>query len=250
MANQILLKVNGLEVSEADVIIRLKSKGEYKKCLMEVVELLALKQAAKDNNIQISDEELQEFADKKRVELGLLSVADTKKYLNNLGIDSDQWADYLENELLEKIAKEKLFTEEDIKQYYQANKLNYTIVKLRKIVCEDEDTVQEIITQIGEGEDFDELAKDNSVDEATASKGGYIGVVKRGVLPVDIENRIFAAAEGELVGPFKDGNNFSVYRVDAKNIEELDDKLTKEITEGLYKYWKQNLLMATKIEAV
>ncbi|MFP4681962.1 MAG: peptidylprolyl isomerase [Chitinispirillaceae bacterium] len=250
MGNQVLIKVNDKEISENDVIIRLKNKGEYKKALVEVIELAALKQAAAEQGVVISEDELQSYSDKKRQELGLFSVADTEKHFGNLGISLDQWADHLENELLEIKAKEKLFTDEDVKQYYEQNKILYTTANVSRIMVEDQDTAEEIITQLEEGEDFAELAEDNSTDSATAEKGGYLGMIKRGILSPDIENRLFAAQKGAVEGPFKENNGYSVYKVNEHSVDALDDRLEKEILESLYKYWKQNFMASVKLEQV
>jgi len=250
MSNQTLIKVNEKDITEMDVIIRLKNNGEYKKCLIGLIELSALKQVAKEQGVSISEKELQIYSDKKRQELGLFSVTDTNKYLNNLGVNIDQWADHLEDEILENKAKEKLFTDEDIDKYYEMNKILYSTVNLNKISVEDNDTAQEIITQLGEGENFEEMAKDNSIDETTAAKGGYVGVIKRGVLSLDIENRLFAAEKNAIIGPFKENGKFSIYKINDISLEKLDDKLRKEILEGLYAYWKQNILASAKIETV
>lgn len=248
MNNQVLIKVNGNPISESDVIIRLKNKGEYKKALVEVIELAALKQAAAENEIIVSETELQSYSDKKRHELGLYSVIETEKYFSNLGISLDQWADYLENELLEIKAKEKLFTDADVEEYYRANKILYTAVNLSRITVEDKDTAEEIVTQLNEGEDFVELAKDNSLDSATAEKGGYLGIVKRGTLTPDIENRLFATEKNGVVGPCKENGRYSIYKVNEQTADQLDEKLKREILDGLYAYWKQNFMAAAKIE--
>lgn len=250
MNNQVLIKVNGEDVSETDVLIRLKNKGDYKKCLIEIVELTAIKQFAKERDVVISEEELQEYSNKKRQELKLYSVSDTNKYLSGLGVNLDQWADHLENELLENKAKEKLFTDADVEEYYEMNKLLYSTLSLNKIVVEDKESADEIITQVKEGENFEELAKDNSIDSATSEKGGYTGIVKRGVLNPDIENRLFATEKGSVAGPFKENGRYVVYRVNDIVLEKLDDKLKKDIIEGMYSYWKQNVIASSKIENV
>ncbi|NLG18995.1 MAG: hypothetical protein GX556_16845 [Fibrobacter sp.] len=248
MSNQVLFKINGTEITENDVIIRLKNKGEYKKALVEVIELTALKQVAAEQGVSVTADELQSYSEKKRQELGLFSVAETEKYFTNIGINVDQWAEHLENELLESKAKDKLFTDNDVNQYYEQNKLLYSVVSLSRIVVEDQDTAEEIVSQAGEGEDFSELARDNSIDSATAEKGGYLGVIKRGTLPPDIENRIFASSKDSIVGPFKENGRFTVYKINEQSVDKLDEKLRKEILDGLYAYWKQNFMASVKIE--
>ncbi len=245
-----LLKVNDEVINEASIVIRLKYEGKFKEALMQEIKLRVLKQAAKERNFEVSEAELQEYADQKRQELGLYSVADTKKYLANLGISMDQWADELENELLLLNVKKKLFPPEEVDNYFAENKFRFQSLRIGKILVENEETAEEIKTQIvEEGEDFAELAEDNSLHES-APAGGCLGIVKRGELNVELENRLFSEEVLSIVGPIKEEKGYALYKIGEKIEPELTDDLREEIADGLFEVWKNNLIAGAKIEAV
>ena len=250
MENSALLKIENKPVTNNHVVVRLKAKGEYKKALSEGMIYTAIKIYAEKNNISISDEELQSYADKKRKELGLFSTAETEKYLSSLGISIDQWADNIEEELLKKKVKEKVITEDVINSYYNENKLRFMCVPLHKIIVKDKAMVEEIKLQIeDEDEEFEALAKKYSLDKNTAASGGYMGVIQRGHLPVEIESQIFAAQENEILGPFQEDGMYSIYKTGKVVNPELDSTMKENITAGLFDLWTNNLLGSLKIEA-
>lgn len=249
MDNTALLKVEDKPITNNHILVRLKGKGEYKKALSEEMIYTAVKVFAEKNNISISDEELQSSADKKRKELGLFSTADTEKYLSTLGINIDQWADNIEEELLKKKVKEHVITNEVINSYYNENKLRFMCIPLHKIVVKDKAMAEEIKLQIeDEEEEFEALAKKHSADKNTAASGGYMGVIQRGQLPVEIEGQVFAAQENEILGAFEEGGMFTIYKTGKIVNPELDSEMKENITSGLFDLWTNNLLGSLKIE--
>lgn len=243
-----LLKVNDKPVTNSQILIRLKAKGEYKKALSEQMLFLAVKDYAEKNNVSVSDEELQEYADVKRKELGLFSIADTQKYFSNLGINIDQWSDSLEEELLKDKVKKTIVADEKVQEYFEANKLRFMCIPLHRIVVKEESMAEEIRMQIeDEDEDFSLLAKKYSIDKSTAPSGGYMGVIQRGTLPVEIEAKVFSAKENELCGIFKDAEGYSLYKAGKVVYPELDKNMKEDISKGLFDLWSTNLLNSANI---
>jgi parvulin-like peptidyl-prolyl isomerase len=230
-------------------MIRLKAKGEYKKALSEQMINVALKDYAQKNGISVSDSELQEYADKKRKELGLFSVTATEKYFSNLGINIDQWSDGLEEELLKEKVKKTVATEEKVKEYFEANRLRFICVPLHRIVVKEKSMAEGIRMQIeDEDEDFSALAKKYSIDSSTAPTGGYMGVIRRGALPVEVEAKVFSAAENELCGVFEDADGYSLYKPGKVVYPELDEAMKENIIKGLFDLWTNNLLNSATIK--
>ena len=89
-----------------------------------------------------------------------------------------------------------------------------------------------------EGEDFAALAAEHSLDESTNSNGGYLGLISRdeaGGLPGDVADRIFAAADAEVIGPFEvSGGGHLIIRVEEVGRHELDDDLRAVLREQLF----------------
>ena len=74
-------------------------------------------------------------------------------------------------------------------------------------------------SQILQGADFAELAKQHSRD-ATAKDGGDLGTLKRGELSQDVEGAILVLKVEEVSQPFKSALGYHVFRLESK--ESLD----------------------------
>ena len=74
-------------------------------------------------------------------------------------------------------------------------------------------------TQVLEGGDFAELARQHSRD-ASARDGGDLGMLKRGELAQDIETKILSLEPGELSAPFRSALGYHIFRLESK--ETLD----------------------------
>jgi peptidyl-prolyl cis-trans isomerase C len=124
----------------------------------------------------------------------------------------------------EVLAKEPI-TAEELKKYYDDNKARFETPKrlrLWRIQVADEATAKDIIAQ-SKGTDgakkWSELAREKSLDKATAQRGGELGFVRADgstdVPRIQVDPAIFAAADkvtdGTLVStPVKEGDRWSV----------------------------------------
>jgi peptidyl-prolyl cis-trans isomerase SurA len=71
-------------------------------------------------------------------------------------------------------------------------------------------------TQLEDGGDFIELAKQHSRD-ATATDGGDLGTLKRGELAPEIESELLALGPGEISRPVRSPLGFHVFRLESKD---------------------------------
>jgi peptidyl-prolyl cis-trans isomerase SurA len=73
-----------------------------------------------------------------------------------------------------------------------------------------------IRSQLRDGGDFAELAKQHSAD-ATAKDGGDLGVLKRGELAQEIEARILALGPGAVSEPYRSELGYHIFRLETKD---------------------------------
>ena len=127
----------------------------------------------------------------------------------------------MNNELASKIN----ITETDLQTFYSANKDNYVEpakATVRHILVDDEQQATELIGRIKDGEDFAELAKQFSKDEATKQEGGKIDieVPKGSHVPgigayEELNEKIFAADPPKVLDePFKTEKGFEIIKVE------------------------------------
>lgn len=121
-------------------------------------------------------------------------------------------------------------TEEEVTQYLEANRpkletgLSYHarhILILPEAGAEDAAwenariRAELIRSQIMQGADFAEMAKQHSRD-ASAKDGGDLGTLKRGELAQDIETQILSLAPGQISAPYRSTIGYHIFRLESK----------------------------------
>ena len=76
--------------------------------------------------------------------------------------------------------------------------------------------IEAIHSRIKAGEDFAEVAKKESQDEATASKGGDLGFLVRKTMSHDFEDAAFKLEVGEVSDPVRTDRGYHLIRVDQR----------------------------------
>jgi len=93
---------------------------------------------------------------------------------------------------------------------------------------------ESLLARLEKGESFEKLAKEDSDDPGSASKGGDLGYFGRGVMTPEFETAAFALQKGELSGIVKSPFGFHIIEVTdikpqhAKPFDEVRDELVKE----------------------
>ncbi|MBT4140162.1 MAG: peptidylprolyl isomerase, partial [Candidatus Latescibacteria bacterium] len=95
----------------------------------------------------------------------------------------------------------------------------------------------DIYQRLQKGEDFLELARELSEFEQTASRGGYIGVFKKGEIPPDFAEAGSTLKPGQVSLPTKTDRGWDLVKVndDPNSLEEIlrEEKLQKLFREVL-----------------
>lgn len=79
--------------------------------------------------------------------------------------------------------------------------------------------IQEIAKQARQDIDFAKLAKKYSADTATAPQGGDLGEIRRGVLPKELEDAVYALKPGEVSQPVRSPYGYHVVKLTARTAE-------------------------------
>ncbi len=153
----------------------------------------------------------------------------------------------LEVELKDKITVE----EDDLKNYFKANQEHYkekAQARIRLIKAGMEEIAQNISKELKQGKDFAELAKEISLEEESAKRGGeWEGWVTEGKDDLGIGNidevskAIFSASPGSISPIVKAGNYYYIFKV-----EELKPERMREYAE--VKEWVNNDYMNHKMK--
>ena len=121
----------------------------------------------------------------------------------------------------------------DLQKVYDANKKDYEQVKAshiliafkgspaaqpgKKELTEDEAKAkaEDIKKKIAAGAKFGDLAKTESDDKGSGSRGGELGTFGRGQMVEEFEKAAFGAKNGDIVGPVRTQYGYHVIKVDS-----------------------------------
>jgi parvulin-like peptidyl-prolyl isomerase len=111
-------------------------------------------------------------------------------------------------------------SEDEIQTFYDENLSQFRQPEardVRVILAKTSDDAEKALSQLEEDpseKSFEQVAQELSVDEATQSTGGLREAVVEGQSEPVLDEQIFNAPEGELVGPFETDAGFYVIRVE------------------------------------
>lgn len=128
--------------------------------------------------------------------------------------------------------------EADIQTYYQENQEKYREDEKRKVdyaifkvVPTERDSqavmndMDQLIERLKGGEDFATLAETYSEDQSTQGNGGDLGFFGRGSMVKPFEDAAYGAEIGEIVGPVVSQFGVHVIKVEAKKVENDEEKV-------------------------
>jgi parvulin-like peptidyl-prolyl isomerase len=165
-------------------------------------------------------------------------------------------ADFMKQLMISKVLEEELkdkitVEEDDLKNYFKANQERYkekAHARIRLIKAGMEEIAQNISKELKQGKDFAELAKELSLEEESAKRGGeWEGWVTEGKDDLGIGNidevsqAIFSASPGSISPIVKAGNYYYIFKV-----EELKPERMREYAE--VKEWVNNDYMNHKMK--
>jgi peptidyl-prolyl cis-trans isomerase SurA len=109
-------------------------------------------------------------------------------------------------------------------------------------------------TQLQEGADFTELAKQHSRD-ATAKDGGDLGTLKRGELAPDVEAQLLALNPGQVSQPVKSTLGYHLFRLESRDSlqaasirQQIRDILFRQQYESRLDVWLKEIKQRAIIE--
>ena len=155
--------------------------------LLELVNDKVMEAAAKKNEIEVTDKEID-------LELALIHSVDNQAYT---GLDAEAQRQKIRSTLiLEKVlTKDVVIEEKAIKSNFEENASLYNIKTAHRtavIVVNSKEEAEQVLNEASNGSSFAVLAKERSIDAASANLGGDIGYVNESMESID--KAIIAAA--------------------------------------------------------
>ena len=206
--------------------LKKQCKTEYDTLKREVMQFLIqaewVQQEAEKQDIKVSDAEIKRsFEDQKKA-----SFPTDKAYAQFLKTSGMSEEDILfrvklnelQTKLTQKITKSATkISDEDVQEYYDKNKKRFAQPErrdLRIVLTKDEAKANEAKAAIEGGEDFKDVAKQYSIDEASKAQGGKLPAVAKGQQEKSLDEAVFSAKKGTLEGPVKTQFGWYVFEVE------------------------------------
>jgi parvulin-like peptidyl-prolyl isomerase len=234
-----IVRIDDEVITTDDFLRVLKLGGQFEGLLEQLVRDCLAVRAARQQQLPVSADEVQQRADEFRRALGLHRAADTNRYLDALGVTLDEFEAFITDRLYQEKMMEQVCAPDRVQQYFKLNSPRFDSVEVSHMVLDSEGKAREMMSVLAdEPGAFAEMARAHSVAD-TGARGGLIGKVPRGALKGEIGARVFSAAAGELLGPFRasDQASFEIFRVDARHPATLDADTAAEVRRLLREEW-------------
>ncbi len=145
--------------------------------------------------------------------------------------------EFIDREVMEKVE----VSEEKIESEYLANPSLYTEaarVEAWHIMVESEEDADEAMHRLRQGESFDEVARQMSV-APDASRGGEMGMVRRGDLSQGMEEVVFGLSEGDISPVTRSEYGYHIFMLERheeprlKDLDEVRDEIIARLSSRL-----------------
>jgi peptidyl-prolyl cis-trans isomerase SurA len=216
---------------------------------------LQLQEAERDK-IQVDEVELNEEITERMKRFGSKTLDEFEALIKSQGLTFDAVKKRLRDSLrVSKIVRRRVslrvsVTDPEISRYVEENRakldtgLSYHARHILLVPPGDTDAGWEatriraemIRSQVAEGADFGELARQHSRD-ASAKDGGDLGSLHRGELSQEIEDQILALRPGEVSRPYRSQIGYHIFRLESKETLEGEalQRVRQQVREILYR---------------
>jgi len=181
---------------------------------------------------------------------------ETVKWLIDQAVRNTVIEAFLERELGGRVG----VTEEEARQYYQENRTMFKReddeVRLSRILVSSVAEAALVALRIEEGESFDMIAKQMSLDASTKERGGDVGIIPLSSLPPEFQEAAIWLSIGEVSRPIETEYGFALLMVtdrkakgSIREYELVKGQITNSLSVDKRRRELENLLEQLKKEA-
>jgi parvulin-like peptidyl-prolyl isomerase len=239
-------------MGEADLM----SGQVHRGLLDQVIDHYLIVEFARQNDISVTEDEFRTALDGLQEEY---TEGGFQEALLRGSADAEEWQQRLREQLLVQKVLRKVTSDvappdyDEIKQYYDAHKGEYTtprMLRFRQILTRTEKEARDLLERIQQGEDMGELARDHSI-APEADQDGDVGWIANGQLEDSMEKALFSLGEGEVSGVVETPYGYHIFQVTGKRpkgtrelpevVQEIESRLLVEKREAFCRNWLEGL---------
>jgi len=186
--------------------------------LQQMVQEMLIEQYAKNNNITVTDAEIDA---KENAIKANFPTGSWDEMLKTRGLsEADVRSALREQVILDKaLAKDVTITPAQIKDYFNKNRSSFDKpeeLTARHILVPNLALANQIEADLKAGQSFSDLAKKYSTDPGTKDKGGELGPFRQGQMVPAFDKYAFSAPIGQISPPVKSPFGYHIIQVESR----------------------------------
>ncbi len=228
----------GVDWNQPDNIALLGSFQDQ--ILQTVVDRTLLRQKAAEEGIEISPSDLQARVEEEKtalLESGQFSSWD--QFKEQMGLSDEYFARLVEDNALVDRVSEAHAPAREAEQ-----------VHARHILVADEETGQEVLARLKDGEDWAALAQEYSQDTSNKNNAGDLGWFPRGRMVAEFEEVAFALEPNETSDLVQTDFGYHIIQVLEKGMQELDEQTYGLMQQQAFQAWLDEYKAAADITII
>src|ERR1700742_4633851 len=208
-----------------DTQLKTQCKQEYDQLRNQVLQLLIsfkwIQGEAAAMKVNVTDAEVKKsFAEQKKQSFP--KEADYQKFIKQSGQTQEDILqrvklDLLSNKIRDKVVKGKDgVSDKAIQDFYNKNKARFAQPEkrdLRVVLTKGKGEADDAKAALDAGDSWTKVAKKYSIDDTSKASGGKLPAQAKGTLDKELDDAVFSAKKGELVGPVKTQYGYYVFTV-------------------------------------
>jgi foldase protein PrsA len=210
----------------SDSQLKKQCEQEFDQLKTEVMQFLIqaewVQQEAEAQGINVSDKEVKRsFEDQKKQ--AFPNDKAYQQFLKTSGMTEEDILfrvklDQLQQKLTQKVTKDsQKVSNQDVEEYYDKNKERFAQPErrdLRVVLTKTKAKAQDAKRALDDGDSWQSVVKEYSVDEASKAQGGKLPAVSEGQQEKALDEAVFAARKGQIEGPVKTQFGWYVFEVE------------------------------------
>lgn len=217
--------------------------------LEKAVNGAVVRRVAQTRGIKISDQDLKPLIEAWRQQYRLSRPEDVTAWLAHCRLSLED----LELCLTEKALEQKLIELEilpQIEPFFKRNRLEYDQVCLGRLKVSSQALAQEVMAQIvDDGTDFAILARLYALTPDMGFNAGYVGWKYRAELSTEIATAVFGSEDGDIIGPFRQGDGWEIFKIHTIKRATLDEPTARLIQDRLWEEWIKAEILKQEVTA-
>ncbi|MDE2573046.1 MAG: peptidylprolyl isomerase [bacterium] len=213
-----LASVNGQKITKAQLDTKLEASPGGKQMLGQLIQTALLDDYAKQKGITASGPEIQKKIDEIK---GRYPAGQFDALIKQQGLTMDDVKQIVTQQvLLEKaVAPQVHVSDADVKAFFEKNHAAYDKpeqARARHILVPDLKTAGVVEQKLKQGQKFEDLAKEYSIDPGSKDKGGELGWFGKGQMVPAFQNAAFSLPIGQISPPVKSPFGYHIIQVEER----------------------------------